>query len=107
LRPITEDDEDAILLGDGGAVCLRVVRQFFSSFVLPRLYAIRVKEILLLIPALSSELAPRFYRHREYKYGRLLLQLLVKTLDWDPEIANRLPPPEVASNMKRRRRRKH
>ena len=99
-------EEDHADLSDRGRICLNVVRDFYGMFVVPRLYTIRVKEILMLIPLLSSpETAPKGYHNREYVYGRLLLTLLVKAMGWNAEIYESLPDPETAMNMKRRRRR--
>lgn len=101
-----DGEEDNVDLGDRGRLCMDVVRDFYGKFIVPRLYTIRVKEILMLIPLLSTpELAPRYYHHREYRYGRLLLVLLAKAMHWSPEIYESLPDPETAMNMKRRRRR--
>ena len=99
-------DDDEGDLGDRGRLCMDVVRNFYGMFIVPRLYTIRVKEILMLIPMLSSsDTAPRGYHNREYVYGRLLLTLLVKAMGWNAEIYESLPEPEKAMNMKRRRKR--
>ena len=102
-----DGDENNADLVDRGRICMEVVRNFYGKFVVPRLYTIRVREILMLIPLLSSpETAPKGYHSREYVYGRMLLTLLVKAMDWDPEIYESLPDPETAMNTKRRRRRR-
>ena len=109
LRAMCPDDgdENNADLVDRGRICMEVVRNFYGKFVVPRLYTIRVREILMLIPLLSSpETAPKGYHSREYVYGRMLLTLLVKAMDWDPEIYESLPDPETAMNTKRRRRRR-
>ena len=108
LRAMCPDnvDDDEGDLGDRGRLCMDVVRNFYGMFIVPRLYTIRVKEILMLIPMLSSsDTAPRGYHNREYVYGRLLLTLLVKAMGWNAEIYESLPEPEKAMNMKRRRKR--
>ena len=88
-------------------ICLNVVRDFYGMFVVPRLYTIRVKEILMLIPLLSSpDTAYKGYHNREYVYGKLLLTLLVKAMGWNSEIYESLPDPDTAMSMKRRRRRR-
>ena len=103
----TDGDEANADLVDRGRICLNVVRDFYGLFVVPRLYTIRVKEILMLIPLLSSpETAYKGYHNREYIYGKLLLTLLVKAMGWNSEIYESLPDPDTAMNMKRRRRRR-
>ena len=100
-------EEENADIGDRGRICLNVVRDFYGMFVVPRLYTIRVKEILMLIPLLSSpDTAYKGYHNREYVYGKLLLTLLVKAMGWSSEIYESLPDPDTAMSMKRRRRRR-
>ena len=109
LHGIFEDEEGDWTHREGvSGACLEMIRQFYDSFVLPHIYSLRVKEILLLVPALcNEEVAPRYFKHREYKYSRLLIGLLVKGWGWDEEMIERLPEPEVAlaGQWSRRRRR--
>jgi len=107
LHGIFDDDEGDWTHREGvAAACLEMIRQFYDSFVLPHIYSLRVKEILLLVPALcNEEVAPRYFRHREYKYSRLLVSLLVKGLGWDEELYRRLPEPDEVSGLPTRRRR--
>lgn len=101
-----EEDDWSHREGVAG-VCLETIRRFYDGFVLPRFYSLRVKEIVLMIPALcNEELGYRYYRNREYKYGRLLVGLLVKGLGWDEELFERLPEPEKALALPRRRGRR-
>ena len=102
-----DGEEENVDIGDRGRICLNVVRDFYGMFVVPRLYTIRVKEILMLIPLLSSpDTAYKGYHNREYVYGKLLLTLLVKAMGWSSEIYESLPDPDTAMSMKRRRRRR-
>ncbi len=107
LHGIFEDDEGDWTHREGvAAACLEMIRQFYDSFVLPHIYSLRVKEIILLVPALcNEEVAPRYFRHREYKYSRLLISLMVNGLGWDEELLERLPEPEEAMALQPRRRR--
>ena len=102
-----DGEEENVDIGDRGRICLNVVRDFYGMFVVPRLYTIRVKEILMLIPLLSSpDTAYKGYHNREYVYGKLLLTLFVKAMGWSSEIYESLPDPDTAMSMKRRRRRR-
>jgi len=90
--------------------CLQLIHEFFGNFVVPRYYTLRVKEIVLMIPPLSdSAIAGRYYHNKEYRYGRLLMGLLVDGLGWEPELFEQLPDPaevgELPAHKSRRRRR--
>lgn len=107
LQPENEDEDEDWMHAEGvSGYCREMIRNFYDGFVLPHIYSLRVKEILLMIPSLcNEELAHRCYKLREYKYGRLLVGLLVKGLGWDQELYDRLPEPEQAQTMSRRRHR--
>ena len=109
LQPDDGDDCRDWSHGPGmSAACLQMIRAFYDAFVLPREYSLRVKDIILMVPALcDEELAPSYYHHSDYRYARLLVGLLVRGLGWDEELFERLPEPEVAVSLPPRRRRRH
>ena len=108
LQPESEDEDEDWTHKEGvSAACLEMIRRFYDNFVLPHIYSLRVKDILLLVPVLCNEnIAHRFYRHREYKYSRLLIGLLVDGLGWDPELFDRLPEPDDLVGLQNHKRRR-
>ncbi len=100
--------------GDCGPACSAAILAFYEGFVLPRFFAMRMRDMLLLLPVLADpDRARRGFRHREYKYGRALLILQLRALGKDCRAAEALPLPEdaeaavAAAPVNRRRRRPH
>lgn len=95
---------------ESGACCTAAILSFYEGFVLPRFFSTRMREMIMMLPALAdTATARRCFRHREYKYGRALLVLLTEALGEGSQAAQALPLPEdddgtLRSTKKTRRR---
>lgn len=95
-----------------GPACSAAILAFYEGFVLPRFFSTRIRDMMLLLPKLADpEQAWHCFQHREYKYGRALLILLLHAQGKDCSAAEALPLPEdaeaalAAAPIKKRRRR--
>ncbi len=83
--------------GDSGSACGAAILSFYEGFVLPRFFSARIRDMFMMLPTLADpERARRCFRHREYKYGRALLILLLHAMGRDCGAAEALPLPEEA-----------
>lgn len=76
--------------------CRECVQDFFAPLPVPRFFSSRVRDILLLVPRLSTSLRPsKTCRHPEYKYGRELYSLYGTAIGLDENFL--MPWPEAES----------
>lgn len=82
---------------DCGPACSAAIVAFYEGFVLPRFFSTRIRDMMLLLPKLADpERAWHCFQHREYKYGRALLILLLHAQGKDCPAVEALPLPEDA-----------
>lgn len=74
------------------AIESRALGLIFEGFQLPNVFADRIRQIIGLVPRmLHHPISPRVFAHREYRYGRALVALLVQLFGWSPDKLAELP----------------
>ena len=77
------------------ALINKIIRVVFEQFNVPRMFTVRIREMVHLVPVLLGRpLSKRALDHTEYKYGRALVELLVEAYGWNKKLITDLPEAE-------------
>ncbi len=87
-------------------VAHRALNLIFEGFQIPHILFLRILQIIGLVPQLLKPSPPvRAMNHKEYRYGRAIVALLVQLFGWDramldnlPEFSPRYAFPETAAS---------
>jgi poly(A) polymerase len=78
---------------EGARLCQRVIDVLFENYNVPRLFSARTADICNLVPKMMLRPLPKSVTgHIEYRYGKLLTEILFDTCHWDRSALDKLPP---------------
>ncbi|MBP1582688.1 MAG: hypothetical protein J6866_01910, partial [Victivallales bacterium] len=78
---------------ESARLCQRVIDVLFEKYNVPRLFSARTADICNLVPKMMLRPLPKSVAgHIEYRYGKLLTEILFDTCHWDRSDLDKLPP---------------
>ena len=75
-------------------LCQKVISVLFENYNVPKLFSARTADICNLVPKMMLRPLPKSVQnHIEYRYGKVLTEILFDTCQWDRKVLEKLPPP--------------